>query len=332
MLFAIALPLLGGFTLFLSGMRTMEHALQRTVGRSLHRILEKFTATPLHGLAVGTAATAVLQSSTAVTVMSIGMVNAGLLTFPRTLGIVLGTNIGTCLTTELIGLNLNRYGLPLLGCACALWLLTALFGEMGLGRRSGRSRDSFTIQDSRLLAPLRTVSVVTAGFALLLVGIGMMQSIADTVRSMPFFDAYLERADDSVFWGLAAGIVLTAVVHSSAAVIGIVMGLAESGAMPVEVGIAIVLGANVGTCVTAVIAAVGGTRSGRFVAWSHVLLNVGGAALFMPFTPALGAAAAWLTASPAGQIAHAQTLFNVICSLLALPVCYHPRLRKLRAD
>ncbi|QHW30449.1 Na/Pi cotransporter family protein [Paenibacillus rhizovicinus] len=328
MLFAIALPLLGGFALFLSGMRTMEHALQRTVGRSLHRILEKFTSTPLRGLAVGTAATAVLQSSTAVTVMSIGMVNAGLLTFPRTLGIVLGTNIGTCLTTELIGLNLNRFGLPLLGISCALWLLTALFGEMGFAR----SRSSGPPPGGGLLGPLRTGSVVSAGFSLLLVGISMMQSIAPVIQSTSFFHAYLSRADDSVFWGLAAGIVLTAAIHSSAAVIGIVMGLAETGAMPPEVGIAIVLGANVGTCITAVIAAVGGTRSGRFVAWSHVLLNVGGAALFAPFTSELGTAAAWLTSSPAGQIAHAQTLFNVACSLLALPVCYHPRLRKLRPD
>ncbi|MBM7565632.1 Na/Pi cotransporter family protein [Paenibacillus sacheonensis] len=326
MLYAIALPMLGGFVLFLSGMRTMESALQRSVGRRLHRILARFTSTPLHGLAVGTAATAVLQSSTAVTVMSIGMVNAGLLTFPRTLGIVLGTNIGTCLTTELIGLNLGKHGLPLLAFSIGLWLLTAVFGEMGF---AGSRTDGTGM--ARMLAPLRTWAVVTGGFALLLIGIRMMQSIAPAVRSTAFFDAFLSRADASVFWGLAAGIMLTAAIHSSAAVIGIVMGLAETGAMPVEVGVAIVLGANVGTCVTAVIAALGGTRSGRFVAWSHVLLNLGGAALFAPFAPQLGAAAAWLSSSPASQIAHAQTLFNVACSLLALPLCYHPRIRRLNA-
>ncbi|SFI61827.1 phosphate:Na+ symporter [Paenibacillus sp. UNC496MF] len=326
MLFTIALPMLGGFVLFLSGMRTMELALHRSVGRNLHRLLERFTSTPLHGLLVGTAASAVLQSSTAVTVMAIGMVNAGLLTFPRTLGIVLGTNIGTCLTTELIGLNLSRFGPPLLACSFALWLLTALFGEMEFGRGSAAMR-----RIGRAIVPMRTGAVVAGGFALLLVGIAMMQSIAPAIQSTPFFGAFLRHAETSVLWGLAAGVVLTAVIHSGAAVIGIAMGLAESGVMPVEVGIAIVLGANVGTCVTAVIAAIGGTPSGRFVAWSHVLLNVGGAALFAPFTAQLGQAAAWMTASPAGQIAHAQTIFNIVCSLLALPVCYHPRLRRFQA-
>lgn len=326
MLVALALPMIGGFLLFMSGMRTMEHALHRSVGRGLHRLLERFTTTPLRGLLFGTAATAVLQSSTAVTVMSIGMVNAGLLTFPRTLGIVLGTNIGTCLTTELIGMNINRFGPPMLGIAVAVWLLTALFGEIGLARGSAAGR---TI--GRLLPSLRTGSVVSAGFGLLLVGIALMQSIAPTVREMPFFHAFLARADDNVYWGIAAGIVLTAAIHSSAAVIGIVMGLAETGVMPAEVGIAMVLGANVGTCVTAVIAAIGGTSSGRFVALSHVLLNVGGAALFVPFVPELSAVTAWLGTTPAGQIAHAQTLFNVCCSLLALPVCYHPRIRRLNA-
>ncbi|WP_219836291.1 Na/Pi cotransporter family protein [Paenibacillus sp. R14(2021)] len=325
MLIRIVVPMLGGFVLFLLGMRTMELALHRSVGSRLHALLQRFTSTPLHGLLVGTASTAVLQSSTAVTVMSIGMVNAGILTFPRTLGIVLGTNIGTCLTTELIGLNLNRFGLPLLAISLLAWLLTALFGEIGIGSQSPRSETWL----GRAAVPLRTGSVVAGGFALLLIGISLMQSIAPAVQASPFFAGFLNRAEDSVLWGLAAGTVLTAAVHSSAAVIGIVMGLAESGAMPIEIGIAIVIGANVGTCVTAVLAALGGTPSGRFVAWTHVLLNVGGAALFAPFTAALGSGAAWLTSSPAGQIAHAQTIFNVLCSMLALPLCYHPWLRKL---
>ncbi|SEN08600.1 Na/Pi cotransporter family protein [Paenibacillus sp. OV219] len=325
MLNTIIIPMTLGFILFLLGMRAMELALQRSVGNRLQFVLQKFTSTPLRGLLVGTATTAVLQSSTAVTVIAIGLVNAGLLTFPRTLGLILGTNIGTCLTTELIGMNLNRLGWPLLLLALGLWLATVIFGELGLGPWLGRGRKGLR----RFVMPLRSLSVVLGGFALLLIGIGLMQSVAPAVQSTKFFHEFLARAEVSVLWGMAAGIVLTAMVHSSAAVIGIVMGLAQSGAMPLPIGIAIVLGANVGTCVTAVIAALGGTRAGRFVALSHVLLNVGGAALFAPFAAELGAAAAWLTPSPAGQIAHAQTLFNVLSSLLALPLCYLPRLRKL---
>ncbi|RAP76729.1 Na/Pi cotransporter family protein [Paenibacillus montanisoli] len=324
MLTFILFRMLGGFIVFMLGMRAMELAMHRSVGHRLQDVLRKSTATPLHGLLVGTATTAVLQSSTAVTVIAIGLVNAGVLTFPRTLGIILGTNIGTCLTTELIGLNLGSLGWPLLKLSLAAWLLTALFGEIGLG---GGSRAGRWL--SRFLFPLRNASVVIGGFALLLIGIALMQSVAPAVQATDFFRSFMSRAEDSVLWGLAAGTVLTAAVHSSAAVIGIVMGLAESGAMPLEVGVAIVLGANVGTCVTAVLAAIGGTPSGRFVALSHVLLNVGGAVLFAPLAGELGAITASLTPSPSGQIAHAQTIFNILCSLIALPICYLPRLRKL---
>jgi phosphate:Na+ symporter len=160
----------------------------------------------------------------------------------------------------------------------------------------------------------------------------MMQSIAPAVQSSGLFRIFLDRADSSVLWGIAAGFVLTAAVHSSAAVIGIIMGLAAVGAMPVEIGIAIVIGSNVGTCVTALLASIGGTKSGRFVAWSHVILNVGGAAVFAPFVGQLHAVTEWMTLSPAAQIAHAQTIFNIVCSLLALPVCYHPKLRTLTTD
>ncbi|MBW7473726.1 Na/Pi symporter [Paenibacillus oenotherae] len=321
---------LTGFAVFLAGMKIMELALHRSVGQHLHGILHKSTATPLHGLVVGTATTAVLQSSTAVTVMTIGLVNAGLLTFPRTLGIILGTNIGTCLTTELIGLNLNGLAWPLLQVSLGLWLLTALLGEIGLMQGgSSKWQHSGAASGKSWLQPLRNSSVIAGGFSLLLIGIGLMQSVAADVQASGIFHTFLHRAENSVLWGLAAGVILTAAVHSSAAVIGIVMGLASVGAMPIEVGIAVVLGSNVGTCITAMLASIGGTKSGRFVAWSHVLLNICGAALFAPFVSELHTVAGWISSSPAAQIAHAQTIFNMLSSLLALPLCYLPRIQRL---
>lgn len=316
-------PMLLGFAVFMFGMKLMEMALQRSAGPYLTGLLSRFTATPLHGLAVGTATSAFLQSSTAVTVISIGLVNAGLLTFPRTLGIVLGTNIGTCLTTELIGLNLNKLAPPLLALSLGLWLSTALLGEMALLGRA---------LAGRWLQPLRTFSLVLGGFALLLAGMSIMQSIGPAVQSSPLFAWFIERSGDSVLWGLTAGMALTALVHSGAVVIGMVMGLCSIGAMPAELGVAVVLGANVGTCVTAVIASIGGSAAGRYVALFHVGLNVGGALLFAPFTGELAAAAAWMTPAPAVQIAHAQTLFNISCSLLVLPLCYFPRLFRLKTS
>ncbi|RXZ77179.1 Na/Pi cotransporter family protein [Paenibacillaceae bacterium] len=319
MLHTIILPLSIGFTLFLAGMKIMELALHRWAAPHLKSALERGTSTPLHGLAVGTMSTALLQSSTAVTVITIGMVNAGLLTFNRTLGIVLGTNIGTCITTELIGMNLHALAMPLLLGSIAAWVISALMLEYGLWPASW---------SDRWVQPFRLSAVACGGFALLLVGIGKMQSIAPHVQESGMFIWFMEHAGSNLLWGIAAGAALTAAVHSSAAVIGMIMGLVTLGAMPIELGIAVVLGANIGTCATALLASIGGSLPGQFVAWSHVVLNMGGALLFAPFIGQLHAAASLLSDEPASQIAHAQTIFNIASSLIALPLCYLPVFRK----
>jgi len=317
MLATIFLPMLLGFAIFMAGMKLMELALHNWAGPYLRTILERSTATPLHGLVTGTATTAVLQSSTAVTVITIGLVNAKLLTFPRTLGIILGTNIGTVVTTELIGLNLNHLAVPIMAVAFVLWLATVLLWEASPWRVDTDAMPGW-------LKPLRYGAVVLFGFGLLLLGMTVMQSIAPAIEGTPFFSWFIEHAGRSLVWGILAGTVLTAAVHSSAAVIGIMMGFAAFGAMPVEIGIAAVIGANVGTCFTALLASLGGSRPGQFVAWSHIVLNVGGMLLFAPFIPEFAAVTRWMTDSPAAQIAHAQTIFNILCSLLALPACYLP--------
>lgn len=315
MIHAIIIPLILGFAIFMFGMKLMELALSRWAGPYLSAVLRRFTATPVHGLLTGTATTAVLQSSTAVTVLSIGLVNTGLLTFSRTLGIVLGTNIGTCLTTELIGLQIGRFAMPLLLAASIAWLLTAVLGEMRVLAWS---------RAIPFLQPVRLLAVASAGFALILIGITTMQSIGPAVQATRLFSTFLEHSQESVLWGLAAGTLLTAMVHSSAAVIGLVMGLAATGAMPIDVSVAIVLGANIGTCFTAILAAISATNAGRGVAVAHIVLNAAGALLFLPLIPLLAAAAGAISDSPAAQIAHAQTIFNMACSLLALPLCYLP--------
>lgn len=320
MIHSILVPMLLGFTVFMCGMKLMELALYRLGGPYLTRILQRSTATPLHGMAIGTVTTAFLQSSTAVTVITIGMVNAGLLTFPRTLGIILGTNIGTCITTELIGLNLNKLSMPLLQVSFALWLVTVLLVEMKLIP---------ALDSANWLETLRSAAVALFGFGLLLTGMTMMQGVGPAVQESSMFGWFLMKAGESLWWGLAAGAILTAAVHSSAAVIVIIMGFVSIGAMPIELGIAVVLGSNIGTCATALLASIGGSKAGRLVAISHIVLNVGGALLFMPFTGELAALSNLISSSPAGQIAHAQTIFNVLSSLFALPFCYLKAFRKL---
>jgi phosphate:Na+ symporter len=320
MFHSIIFPVLYGLTIFLLGMKVMENALARFAGPLLNNLLSKATSSPLKGMLFSTVITGILQSSTAVTVITIGLVNAGLLTYARTLGIILGSNIGTCLTTELIGLQLGQFAAPLLLLSIVVWCITVILNDY---------TPWIFRHTKHLFQPIQYISLILAGFALIMFGIRVMQSIGPTLESYGVFGWFIDRASQNVLWGIVAGACLTALIHSSAAVIGLAMGLASSGTLPVEIGIAIVLGSNVGTCVTAVIAAAGSSPSGKFVAWTHVVLNVGGAVLFMPFIPQLHYISTWLSSDFGSQIAHSQTLFNILCSLIALPICYLPIWRRI---
>ncbi|AZS14441.1 Na/Pi cotransporter family protein [Paenibacillus lutimineralis] len=312
----LILPVTLGLALFLFGMKLMEAALHAWAGPRLIKLLHTSTKTPWAGLLSSTFITAVLQSSTAMTVMTIGLVNAGLLSYARTLGIILGGNIGTCLTTELIALDISSYGLPLLTLSLLLWAAAVMGEEYSPGVYSSRRL--------HFLRPLQYGSLALAGFSLIMIAIRWMQSIGPQLEAYGIIDRLLDHAGDSLLWGALAGAAVTALIHSSAAAIAMTMGLVSSGALPVPLGIAMVIGSNVGTCVTALIASIGGTKSGKFVALSHVILNLAGALLFLPFVSLLQTAVSWVTNDAAVQIAHSQTLFNVISSLLALPFCYLP--------
>ncbi|MBB6729724.1 Na/Pi cotransporter family protein [Cohnella zeiphila] len=313
MILTLVLASAFGLALLLLGMKLMESALRMWAGSRLPAVLNHTTSTPLRGFAAGTASSALMQSGTAVTVLTIGLVNAGMMPLAGSFGIILGTNVGTCLTTELISLHLHRFGLPLLAVAFVGWLWTALAGEMGLLPRLPRS----------WAEAIRYGSAALAGFAMLLAGFAMLQSIGPSLLANGRFMGLMTEAAGRPVWGLLSGAALSGAVHSSAAVIGMTMGLAGSGALSPMTGIAVMLGANVGTCFTGLLASLGGGRGGRFVALSQIVLNVTGAAVFYPLRGLLFAAASRLAPNdPAAQIAHAQTIFNVACSLLALPLAY----------
>ncbi|MGG3282882.1 Na/Pi cotransporter family protein [Paenibacillus solani] len=315
MLSSLWFPVCYGLVLFLFGMKVMEVALQRWAGPLLHKWLHKATSTPLKGMIASTVVTALLQSSTAVTVLAIGFANAGLLSLAGTLGVILGTNIGTTVTTELISLQIGKAAMPLLVLSLMLWVGAVIASE-----RVPTSSDNIKNQ----LVRGQFLCLAIAGFSLVLLAIQIMQSIGPMLQTLGLFQWFVDHASQSVLWGIAAGMLLTAIMHSGTAVIAMAMGLAASASLPPVIGVAIVLGSNVGTCVTALIAAIGSSRAGRFVAWSHMGLNVGGVLLFTPMITGLTTVSGWLAADPAGQIAHAQTLFNIVCSLIALPLCYLP--------
>lgn len=320
---AIVAPLGAGLAMFLFGMKIMELALDRLAGPRLASALARFTRTPARGMAASAGVTAALQSSTAVTVATIGLVNAGLLRFRQTLGVILGANIGTCLTTSLLGGGLERVAVPLLFAASAVCAASWL----PLGARRAASATASAPARPHVPLALRYGALAAAGFACVLLAMQVLQSVTPALRERGTLDAFVALAQTSLLWGVLAGAALTALIHSSAACIAMAMSLAAAQAITPTLGIAIVIGANIGTCATALIASASGSRYGRWVAWTHVALNAGGALLFYPLIGLLEQAAALLSSSPAGQIAQAQTLFNVACSLLALPICYLPSRR-----
>ncbi|MGG1311855.1 Na/Pi cotransporter family protein [Cohnella laeviribosi] len=313
MLLPLAAASIFGLALLLGGMKVTETALRVWAGERLAAVLAGTTSTPLRGFVAGTVSSGLLQSGTAVTLLTISLVNAGLLPLANSFGILLGTNVGTTLTTELIGLRLHRYGLPLLLASFAVWTWTLLSLEAGaLPRLPRRAADA-----------MRYGSAALAGFALMLIGFASLQTIGPVLQQNGTFAAWMAQTETRPMHALLGGAVLTALVHSSSAVIGMAMGLADTGTLPVSTGIAVVLGANIGTCFTGLLASLGGGKGGRFVALSQIALNVCGAALFYPLRDGLLAASSAISPGhPAAQIAHAQTLFNVACSLLALPIAY----------
>lgn len=314
MLHELILPFALGLSIFLFGMKAMEVGLAEWAGPFLSRLVQNVTKTPLHGLFTGLLATVLLQSSGAVTAVTIGLVNAGVLTFRQTLGIVLGTNIGASLTADMLGLDMSSDALPILLVGGTLWLLCLLAAPF----QSAQSRHPLRA----FLRPLRHLSLTASGFACIVIGMERMDAIIPVLQSRGLFLWFIEQSQTSMLFALGLGALVTAVIQSSAATITVAMGLAAVQAVSVELGIAIVLGANIGACSTAVLAAIGGTRSGRYVAWSHIALNLGGSILFYPFIGLLASLAAIGADSAYEQIARAQILYNLFCSLLALPFCY----------
>jgi len=294
---SILAPFTFGLSFFLFGMYAMRTGFQNLAGKKMEEWMSRFTRTPVHSFWIGLLTTFVLQSSSAVTVLTIGLTNAGLIQFTQTVGIILGTNLGTTVTTELIALKLESFAIPMLLVGVALWLMP---------RRN-----------------IRCIGLVIAGFGLIFLGIDTMKIMAKPLEQSETFRSLFMESSHSIWVGLITGIVFTALIHSGSATTVITMGLLTHQVLSMETALAIVLGANVGTCFTAVIASIGTNIASKQVAWCHTLFNVAGALVFLPILPQLALVSAFLTDNPSMQIAHSQTIFNLVCSLVALPFAAH---------
>jgi phosphate:Na+ symporter len=291
---SVAVALFGGVALLLYGIRLSGEAFQRALGARLRTLLTGVTRNRLVAVAVGAVVTAIAQSSAATTTMLIGFVAAGLMTFPQTLGIILGADIGTTITVQLIAFRITDWAPLLVGLGFTLTFLA--------GRRV-----------------VKDVGQALLGFGLLFLGLWLILDGVAPIKASPLAIEVLTALAGSPFAAMLVGAVLSAVLASSAATIGIAIALITAELLTLPAAVGIVVGANVGTCSTAIAASIGGNADARRVALAHIGFKLFGAVLVFPMLEPFAAFVARTAADPGRQIANAHTLFNVGISLLFLP-------------
>ncbi|WP_040210118.1 Na/Pi cotransporter family protein [Clostridium polynesiense] len=288
--------LIGGLGLFLYGMKLMGDGLENSAGDKLKNILEKVTSNPLSAVLVGTLVTMVIQSSSATTVMVVGFVNAGLMNLYQAAGIIMGANIGTTITAQLVAFKLDM----LAPIAVGVGTVFTLFAK------EKRRRD---------------IGSIVLGFGILFMGMGIMSSSLEPISNSPHFTQMILAIGENKFLGILAGLALTAVVQSSSATTGILIALAGTGSIGMNVALPIIFGCNIGTCVTALISSIGTSKTARKAAFVHLAFNIFGTLLFLPFMDII--ANIVQTISPLNikrQIANAHTIFNVSNTIIMIPM------------
>ena len=289
--------LLGGLGLFIYGMKLMGDGLENAAGEGLKKILEKVTKNPLIGVIVGAVVTIVIQSSSATTVMVVGFVNAGLMNLAQAAGIIMGANVGTTVTAQLVAFKLDDIA-PIF----------VFVGAMMVMFVKGKRR--------------REIGNIILGFGILFVGMGTMSEAMKPLTSSPIFQDILTTVGSHWYLGLIAGALITAVLQSSSATTGILVALATAGALNINEALPIIMGCNIGTCITAMLATVGTNKTAHRAAMLHLIFNVVGTIIFLPIiVPGfLGRFVSYFSSDVNRQIANAHTIFNVINTIIMVPL------------
>lgn len=294
----IIIQLLGGLGLFIYGMKIMGDGLENAAGDGLKSILEKVTRNPIIAVIVGAIVTAIIQSSSATTVMVVGFVNAGLMNLAQAAGIIMGANIGTTITAQLVAFKLDQIA-PLFVFLGAFMVMFA----------KGKKR--------------KDIGNIILGFGILFVGMGQMSAAMKPLTASPIFNDILSTVGSKWYLGIIAGAVITAVLQSSSATTGILVALATAGAINIHDALPIVFGCNIGTCITAMIASVGTNKTAHKAAMLHLIFNLGGTLIFIPVLVSGILGNVVSTISPGDvsrQIANAHTVFNIVNTAIMLPL------------
>lgn len=290
------LMLLGGLALFLYGMQMMSNGLETAAGNKMKQILEKLTSNRVKGVLVGAGITAVIQSSSATTVMVVGFVNSGLMTLKQAVWVIMGANIGTTITGQLIALDIGAIAplIAFVGVACIVFVKNA---------------------------KIRHISEIFAGLGVLFIGMDMMGNAMVPLQSSESFINFMTTFKNPLM-GILIGAVFTAIIQSSSASVGILQALAATGMIPLSSAVFILFGQNIGTCITAVLASIGTKVNAKRTTIIHLMFNIIGTAIFTIIcliTPFVSLMESITPGNPVAQIANVHTVFNIITTLLLLP-------------
>lgn len=292
----LVLSLLGGLALFMYGMQMMSSNLEAVAGNRMKQILERLTANRFLGVMVGAGITALIQSSSATTVMTVGFVNSGLMTLKQAVWIIMGANVGTTITGQLIALDIG-----------ALAPLIAFVGVMLL---------IFTKNKK-----VQHVGGIIAGIGVLFIGMGMMSDAMVPLRDSETFIRMVTKFSNPLL-GILVGAVFTAIIQSSSASVGILQALAMGGVINLHSAVFVLFGQNIGTCITALLASVGTSRNAKRTTLIHLMFNVIGTVLFVTLcilTPFTDFVTGLTPGNPVAQIANVHTIFNISTTLILLP-------------
>ena len=290
--------ILGGLGLFLFGIKFMGDGLKSLAGDKLRDIIDKYTSKPWMGLIIGILVTVVIQSSSATTAITIGFVRAGLMRLDQTVGIIFGANIGTTITAFLVGLKVEKYSLFFIFVGAMMLLF------------SKRKKQGY-------------IGEITLGFGMLFYGLMLMGDALKVLKDIQAFHDLTIAMSAHPWWAVGGGIIMTGVIQSSSAMIGIVQKIYESGGMPFAAALPFVFGSNIGTTITAALAAMGGSLASRRAAGIHTLFNVLMTIIAMLMLPLYLSLLAYLTGrfgiEPMMQIAVAHIIFNLVGTILFYP-------------
>jgi phosphate:Na+ symporter len=290
----ILISLFGGVLLLLYGIKLLNDGLQNAAGSRIRSLVRSLTSNRFSAVGAGAFLTGLIQSSSATSVMLVGFVSAGLMTFRQTLAVILGADIGATLTVQLIAFHVYDYAVLLIGVGLSFTLFTknTLYRNIGQG---------------------------VLGFGFVFLSLKIMIEAMLPLQGNELFRSVFIALTGTPFIGILLSAAITALIHSSAATMGIALALATSGLIPLQSALYIILGANIGTCATALIASLRSPAEARRVAWAHVLFKVFGVLLFLPLLPWYQGMVEQTAPDVMRQIANANTLFNVIMAVVFLP-------------